>query len=129
MRTHTVRFRTWYSDVGPAMPGVECHHSPRASWVESVGSGHPIRGQIRGAVQEALLGGHAPSGPRLLPLVLSAAVITVPLHGNRCYLGNQTGELFVIPMKCSDVDLITVIFDLSFYKSPFRATLNMSLGT
>lgn len=111
------------------MVGVERHHSPRASWVKGIGSRQSEAKSGGGACSKRCLTAEPPSRPRHPLLVLSAVVITVPLHGNRCYLGNQTGELFVIPMKCSDVDLITVIFDLSFYKSPFRATLNMSLGT
>lgn len=71
------------------MTWVERHRAARPAWVEAVGPPTPIGRQLGGAVEEALFEDRAPSATRDPPLVLRAAVGTITLHENCCYLGNQ----------------------------------------
>lgn len=82
------------------MTWVECHRTTWASWVEAIGPPTPIGCKFGGAVEKALFEDCAPSATRDPPLVLCAAVGTITLHENCCYLGNQktqfnTASLFL----------------------------------
>lgn len=80
---------TGYPNEGPSMSWVESHRTARALWVEAIGPPTPIGCKFGGAVEETLFEDCAPSATGDPPLVLRAAVGTVMLHENCCYLGNQ----------------------------------------
>lgn len=71
------------------MTWVERHRTAWPTWVEAIGPPTPIGGKFGGAVEETLFKDCAPSATRDPPLVLRAAVGTITLHENCCYLGNQ----------------------------------------
>lgn len=75
------------------MTRVERHRAARPTWVEAIGPPTPIGRKFGGAIEEALFEDRAPSATREPPLVLRAAVGTITLHENCCYLGNQKTQL------------------------------------
>lgn len=81
------------------MSWVESHHTPRALWVERIGSHTPVRGKFRGAVEETLFEDCAPSTARYPPLVLRTSIVTITLHGNCCHLGNHKERRAFLHLK------------------------------
>lgn len=84
---------TRYPNEGPSMTWVERHRAAWPTWVEAIGPPTPIGRKFRGAIEETLFEDCAPSATRDPPLVLRAAVGTITLHENCCYLGNQKTQL------------------------------------
>lgn len=84
---------TRYPNEGPSMTWVERHRAARPTWVEAIGLPTPIGRMFWGAIEETLFEDCAPSATRDPPLVLRAAVGTITLHENCCYLGNQKTQL------------------------------------
>lgn len=75
------------------MSWVERHRAARPTWVEAIGPPTPVGRKFGGAIEETLFEDCAPSATRDPPLVLRAAVGTITLHENCCYLGNQKTQL------------------------------------
>lgn len=80
------------------MTWVERHRTAWASWVEAIGPPTPIGRKFGGAVEETLFEDCAPSATRDPPLVLCAAVGTITLHENCCYLGNQKTQFDTVSL-------------------------------